>query len=343
MRKLKGVGIGACYFAPVQFEAWRRIPEVEIAAISSRTENAARQIMEAYGISRYCSDWRMMLDNQRPDFIDVSTPPETHEEICVFAADRGIHVICQKPLAPTLEESHRVVDYAAAAGTRFMAHESWRWQPWYRAIKRVQAAGTIGAFTHVQVLTRLGDGRPSDADPRQPFFRDYPRFLVYETGVHFIDTFRFLLGEVTQVYAHLRHLNPVVEGEDAGQIVLTFASGATAIWDANRYNEAEADNPRLTFGAMRIDATGGHLTMDLDSRIRIKPLGEKTRDLDYERDRERFGGDCVYHLQRHFVDCLLSGQPFESSANDYLTTIRIVEATYESAASAQAVKIATLP
>ena len=133
---------------------------------------------------------------------------------------------------------------------------------------------------------RIGDGWGDDAYlARQPFFRDYPRLLVYETGVHFIDTFRFLLGEVDQVFAQLRRLNPVIRGEDTGQLVLRFTSGATAIWDANRYNEVEAESPRFTFGELRIDATRGHLTLDTDSTIRIKPLGQPGRDLDYPPDR----------------------------------------------------------
>ena len=144
-----------------------------------------------------------------------------------------------------------------------MVHENFRWQPWYRAIKDVQSAGTIGEFTHVHFLMRMGDGWGEDAYlARQPFFRDYPRLLIYETGVHFIDTFRFLLGEVTGVVRTRRRLNPVIRGEDAGQLLLTFEYGATAIWDANRYNEVEADSPRFTFGELRIDATAGHLTMD---------------------------------------------------------------------------------
>ena len=60
-----------------------------------------------------------------------------------------------------------------------------------RAIKQVQQDGTIGAFTHLHFLMRLGDGWGDDAYlARQPFFRDYPRLLIHETGVHFIDTFR---------------------------------------------------------------------------------------------------------------------------------------------------------
>jgi D-apiose dehydrogenase len=113
------------------------------------------------------------------------TPPETHEEISGFAAARGIHVICQKPLAPTLQQATRIVETAHAAGIRFMVHENWRWQPWYRKIKAIRTSGAIDEITHIHVLTRLGDGWGERAYlDRQPFFRDYPRLLIYETGVH---------------------------------------------------------------------------------------------------------------------------------------------------------------
>jgi predicted dehydrogenase len=339
-RKLKGVALGAGYFAPFQYEAWTRIPEVEIVAMYNRTEDRAVAIMAKYGVPRYYGDWRQMIDVERPDFVDIITPPETHEEICRYAAERGAHIICQKPLAPTYETSERIVDFARDAGVRFMVHENFRWQPWYRAIKRLQTEATIGDFTHVHFSMRMGDGWGQDAYlARQPFFRDYPRLLVYETGVHFIDTFRFLLGDVTSVFANLRRLNPVIKGEDAGQLVLTFAGGATAIWDANRYNEVEAVSPRYTFGHLRIDGMSGHLTMDTESNIRVKRLGEEARDHAYARENVNFAGDCVYFLQRHFVECMASGQEFESSGYDYLKTIRVVEAAYDSAARGENVRV----
>jgi predicted dehydrogenase len=186
----------------------------------------------------------------------------------------------------------------------------------------------------------MGDGWGEDAYiPRQPFFRNYPRLLVYETGLHFIDTFRYLLGEVTEVYANLRRLNPVIKGEETGQLFFKFDGGATAIWDANRYNEVETDTPRFTFGEMRIDAMGGHLTMDFESNIRVKLLGKDGYPVEYKREKVNFAGDCVYTLQRHFVDCMLSGEPFEGSGEDYLKTTRVMEAAYESAAKGQVVKL----
>jgi predicted dehydrogenase len=339
-RRLRGVGIGAGYFAPFQYEAWTRIPEVEIVALYNRTGERARPLMAQYGVARYYDDWRMMLDRERPDFVDIITPPETHEEMCAFAAARGIHIVCQKPLAPTYDTSRRIVENAANAGVRFMVHENFRWQPWYRAIKDVQARGEIGEFTHVHFLMRMGDGWGADAYlARQPFFREYPRLLIYETGVHFIDTFRFLLGEVSSVVAETKRLNPAIRGEDAGQLLLKFQNGATAFWDANRYNESEAETPRFTFGELRIDGTAGHLTMDATSAIRVKRLGAAASELDYVRERKNFAGDCVYFLQRHFVDCMLSGQEFETNGIDYLKNIRIVEAAYQSAQTGNTVRV----
>jgi predicted dehydrogenase len=339
-RQLKGVGIGAGYFAPFQYEAWTRIPDVDIAAIYNRTEDRARVLMDRFGISRYYADWKDMIDRERPDFVDIITPPATHEEMCAHAAARGVHIICQKPLAPSIEESQRIVSNAQAAGVRFMVHENFRWQPWYRAIKRIQADRTIGEFTHAHFLMRLGDGWGPEAYlARQPFFRDYPRLLIYETGVHFIDTFRFLFGEVTHVLAHLKRLNPVIRGEDTGQLHLTFEDGATAIWDANRYNEVEAASPRYTFGHLRIDATAGHLTLDTESHLRLKPLGAPGVDVEYPRENRNFAGDCVYALQRHFVDCMLSGEEFESTGHDYLKTTRVVEAAYMSSEMRQVVRV----
>ena len=332
--------MGAGYFSRFQYEAWTRIPEVRIAALYNRTESKARELMARYGVPAYYSNWREMIDREKPDFVDLITPPETHEEMCAYAASRGVHIVCQKPLAPAFDQSRRIVETAQAAGVRFMVHENWRWQPWYRKIKEIQRAGTIGEFTHLYFRMRMGDGWGENAYlDRQPFFRDYPRLLIYETGVHFIDTFRYLVGEVTEVFANLRRLNPVIKGEETGQIFFRFAGGATAILDANRYNEVESPSPRFTFGALRIDAMGGHLTMDTESNIRLKPLGADGFQVDYPRANVNFCGDCVYFLQRHFVDCMLSDQPFESNGEDYLKTLRAVEAVYESAAKGQAVKL----
>ncbi|MBL9213489.1 MAG: Gfo/Idh/MocA family oxidoreductase [Opitutaceae bacterium] len=340
MKTLRGVCVGAGYFSRFQYEAWQRIPGVMIAALANRDLAKAQHAATEFGIGGVYAwtDLARMLDVERPDFIDIITPPETHLEVVRLAAERGIAIICQKPLAPTWDEAVAVVSAARDAGVRFMVHENWRWQPWYREMKRQLAAGAIGELFSIAVRMRVGDGWPADAYlARQPFFRTYSRLLMYETGVHFLDTFRFLGGEITSVYARLQKRNPDIAGEDAGQVVCGFASGATAVLDASRFNEADTADARYTFGTVRLDGRQGHLELDLDGNLTMKPLGQPARRLDYAHDRRGFAGDCVHALQRHFVDRLRDGAPFESTGEDYLRTTALVEACYRSQATGQVV------
>jgi len=79
--------------------------------------------------------------------------------------------------------------------------------------------------------------------------------------------------------------------------------------------------------------------MDTESKIRVKLLGQAGVDVEYPHENINFAGDCVYALQRHFVECMGSGAPFESSGEDYLKTMRVVDAVYESARLSQAVRL----
>lgn len=124
MSSFKAVAVGAGYFSHFQYEAWERIPEVTVMAFCNRNAERAKPIIEKYGIERHYTDYREMLEKEKPDFVDIITPPPTHLQMCKIAADLDIHVICQKPLAPTFDEAKQIVDYTDKAGIRFMVHEN---------------------------------------------------------------------------------------------------------------------------------------------------------------------------------------------------------------------------
>ena len=333
MSKLKGVCIGCGYFSHFHYGAWNRIPEVEITAISDINEVKAKPIIEKYGISNYYKDFRKMLKTENPDFVDVITPPPSQLEICKSAADRGINVICQKPFATTFDEAKQIVEYTDSAGIRFMVHENFRFQPWHREIKKLVENNVIGEKLHsLYFRSRMGDGWGEDAYiNRQPYFREMPRFLIYENGVHFIDTFRFIAGEIHRVYAILRKLNPIIAGEDCGILIMEFINNAVGVFDANRYNENKFEDPRYTFGEFLIEGNGGSIRLYSNGNITIQPLGEPERLHNYKHENIEFSGDCVYYTQRHFVDCFIKGKPFETNGRNYLRTLAVQEAVYNSA------------
>ncbi|MEO0338284.1 MAG: Gfo/Idh/MocA family oxidoreductase, partial [Bacteroidota bacterium] len=332
-KQIKVACVGAGYFAQFHLEAWQRLEAVELIAICDQDEAKAIAFAKKYGALKVYTDVDTLLEQEAIEVLDIITPPETHYDICRKAALQGIHIICQKPLAPTLEEAKAMVELTQEQGVHFMVHENWRFQPWYRQIKRMLDAGQIGDKIHsLYFRMRMGDGWAEDAYlNRQPYFRTMPRLLVYETGIHFIDTFRFLLGEVDSVMSDLRKLNPDIAGEDCGIIFFNFANGSRAIWDANRYNESNLPNPRYTFGELLLEGNGGSIRLYSNGKITLQTLGEDEKEIPYIHEDKNFAGDCVYHLQKNFVECYQQNLPFENSGAAYLRNLEIQEAVYGSA------------
>ncbi len=331
-QKIRVACVGAGYFARFHVEAWRRIPEVELVALCDLDRERARKLGGRFGVQALYDDFSRMLLSEAFELVDIITPPETHADLCRQAFAAGRHVICQKPLAPTLTEATGMVAAARRHGRRLLVHENFRFQPWYRQIRALLEEGALGEQLHgLYFRMRTGDGWGPDAYlDRQPYFRTMPRLLIYETGIHFIDTFRYLAGEVRAVYADLQRLNPVIAGEDAGLMVLDFEGGARAVWDANRYNEPAGGDPRYTFGELTVEGSGGALRLYLDGRLTLQPLGGAEQPIDYEHRNVHFAGDCVFATQRHLIEALRHGRPAETEGAAYLRNLVIQEGVYES-------------
>jgi len=331
-QKIRIACVGAGYFARFHVEAWRRIPGVELVALCDLHLDRARALGKRFGVETLYDDLSRMLATEPFEVVDLITPPDTHLECSLQAFEAGKHVICQKPLAPTLPEATAMVAAAERYGQRLLVHENFRFQPWYRKIRSLLEQGAIGERLHgLYFRMRTGDGWGPDAYlDRQPYFRSMPRLLIYETGIHFIDTFRYLAGEVRTVYADLRRLNPVITGEDAGLMILEFESGCQAVWDANRYNEPTGGDPRYTFGELRVEGSGGTLRLYLDGRLTCQVLGGEEQSVEYLHRNINFAGDCVYATQHHLIEALHSSRPAETEGAAYLRNLLIQEAVYRS-------------
>lgn len=329
----RGVVIGAGYFSDFHLDAWNRLPGVEIACVCDLDGAKARQTAAKHGIADASTDPRAAMERPDIDFVDIATPSAGRLELVKLAVERGLAVICQKPLATDFSTAKQIIEVGANSAAPFMVHENFRFQPWYREIKRLLTAGAIGSRLHsIAVHSRMGDGWGEAAYlARQPYFRSMPRLLVHETGVHFVDTFRYLGGEIEECSASLRRLNPVIAGEDSGRLMFRFATGAEAVWDANRYNESLSDDFRYTFGEVLVEGDGGSIWLGFDGTIRIKPLGQPAVVHQYAHPRQGFGGDCVYACQRHFLEVLNGEAVCETSPREYEKSLRVVEALYESA------------
>lgn len=332
MTSIKLAISGTGFFSRFHYRAWKRIPEIELVAICNRSRDRAQEFANEFGAPNVYTDFEDMLHRAKPDLVDIVTPPETHLAAITAAAEAGIDVICQKPFCTNLDQANQAVAVAAAAGIRVVVHENFRFQPWYPEIKKLINAGYIGEVYQAVFSLRPGDGQGEAAYlDRQPYFQQMPRFLIHETGVHLIDVFRFLFGDVRSVFASLRKLNPVIKGEDAGIAILDMRSGVRCIFDGNRLADHAADNRRLTMGTALIEGSKGGIRLDGNGRIWLRSFDSNTeREHVYTWQNLDFGGDCVFRFQQHVVDHLLRRQPLHNSAEAYLDNLLVEEAIYAS-------------
>jgi len=329
--------VGAGYFSQFHYESWSRMPRaVPVASCNRDIEKA-----KATGLPAY-QDLARMLETERPDLLDIILPPIAQADAIRTALRCGLKwIICQKPFCRSLDEAEDVIAQADAANATIVIHENFRFQPWYRAIKTAMAQGQIGTPLQATFRLRPGDGQgPRAYLDRQPYFQELPRFLVHETAVHFVDTFRFLFGSPSAVYADLRKVNPVLAGEDAGYILLDHPNGVKAMFDGNRCLDHSAENLRQTMGEALIEGTEGVLTLYGEGSVERRGFGKQERQqILPPSTHDGFGGDCA--LQSHVISGLLNGTPLENTAPDYLDVIRIEETIYRSAAEGRKITLET--
>lgn len=321
MNNLNGVLLGAGFFARFHADAWMRMPGVELVAVADVAPGRAQEFASEFAITRAYESVEAMFNAERPDFVDIATRPDTHLPLTRLAASRGIHVICQKPMSPTMADNIAMCEACEAAGVRLLIHENWRWQPWYREAKRIIDAGALGTLTHLAFDWRTGDGNGPEPYAEQPYFREMPRLLIHESLVHILDTFRYLAGEFAVTACRTQRENPVIAGEDWAEIEVSFAKGAKGFIHGDRQT-GPMPTP-VAMGTMTVEGERGSL--------RVLPTGEvflRDERLPFEPPTLGYKGDSVKATQCHLIECLRSGQPAESEGRDYLIIANRVEDCY---------------
>jgi D-apiose dehydrogenase len=317
--------IGAGWVTLHHLNAYRQLSErAKVVAIADPVAEARNRRAEAYAIPSVYANAAEMLELEQLDAVDVASPRETHVAMCELAASRGLAILCQKPLAPNLLEAQTLVRNVPS-GVRLMVHENWRFRPHYRLIARWLNEARIGKVRQA-AMTILTSGLLPDAEgrlpavERQPFFATLDRLLLMEVMIHHVDTLRFLLGPLELEGASLGHSCPGVRGEDRATLLMSSPSGTAVVLNgdfmARGYPTAQFD--RLEIFGERGTIRFVDTTLQL---INDNPIA-RTVDLDANYMAAYRGAI------EHFIDCLASGAPFETSPADNLETLRLVEDAY---------------
>ena len=323
--RLKVAIAGAGTVTRHHLQAWSKLPQVEVAAICARHLANARLRAAEFNIPAAYDDVAAMLDREKPDVLDIATPPAVHRTQALMAADRGVDILCQKPMTPDLAESEQLV---AEIGdrVRFMVHENWRFRPQYRRAAEWLSAGRVGQVREFQLtvrssglITRTATGRLFALE-RQPFFSGLKRFIIMELLIHHLDTIRCLVGPVSITAAGAARVCPEVSGEDVALISLKADSGALGTVSGNF---CAAGFPLLPDD--RLELIGEKASILFEKNIlHLRGETAETLEFDFAQAYQQSYDNTI----AHFVKALQHETPFETGPEDNLKTLRLVEAAY---------------
>jgi predicted dehydrogenase len=285
MSKLPEVGIGMVGYAfmgRAHSQAWRTVGHAfdvpltpRLAAICGRDEAATRAAADRLGWAAVETDWRALIARDDVQLIDISAPGDLHAPIAIAALAAGKHVLCEKPLANTVEEAEAMAAAAGAAyasGARAMVGFNYRRIPALALARRLVEQGRVGTLRHVRAVY-LQDWL-TDADAPFTWRMQAERAgsgALGDLGAHIVDLAHYLTGDVITSVSALSatftakrtpaggsRTEPVTV-DDATLFIARLGSGAVASFETTRCATGRKNGLRI-----ELNGSAGSLAFDLE-------------------------------------------------------------------------------
>lgn len=253
-----------------------------LQAISGRDEQGVRRAAEKMGWASVEMDWHHLVERDDIDVIDIVSPNNTHADIAIAAAKAGKHIICEKPLALSVEQAQHMLDAVNKAGVVHMVCHNYRFAPAVQYAKQLIQQGKLGRIYHVRA-TFLQDWL---MDPGYPLVWRLRKDVsgsgtLGDLGSHIIDLARFLVGEFSEVAGMMEtfikerplgdmdiHLQGKVESSEKGEVTVDdaasflarFENGALGVFEVSRFSRGNRAGNRF-----EINGEKGSVRWDMEN------------------------------------------------------------------------------
>jgi len=335
-RKVRVGIVGTGIWGNMHIRAYLQHPSAEIVAICDLDEGRARKTAERFGIAKYYTRAEDMLE-EKLDAISVVTPDTAHADITIKAAEKGIHVLVEKPLATTIEECQSMIKAASENNVFLMVDWHNRWNPpYYHAWRAIQdnELGEIG-----YIYYRLSD---TIYVPTKMLPWAGKSSVMLFLGSHALDTTCWLIGQ-KPVRVYSKRKEGVLTGmgiptADMYVTLVDFANGATAVVENSWVLPQSA--PSLIDHKCEIIGSDGVMYLDpTHDRALVKYTTRTSGGFPDVSFPDMFITPEVYQRQLgfavetiyHFIECVRDGKKPLTSGEDGLLNMQLILACEESA------------
>jgi len=242
------------------------------------------------------------------------------------------------PLAPSLASAEGMLLACREAGVPLLVHENWRWQAPLRALRETLTSGAIGRVFRAQITF-------SNSFPvfeNQPFLKELEQFILTDIGTHILDAARFLFGEPSAVDCRTMRVREDIRGEDVATVMLTL-DDATVVCNMSYASRVEHDRFPETFVFVEGARGSAEIAPDYWLRVtteagtqcrRVAPQHYPWADPAYDLVQAS-----IVPCQANLLTALRGAGQAETTGDDNLRTLRLVNAAYESARTQQTISL----
>lgn len=310
-----GLGIGKEHL-----KYYLSFPDVRVVGIADINEKVLQDISRNNNVNGY-TDVKQMLEKEKPDCVSICTTPGSHLSLASLAAERGIHILCEKPISATIKEAEGIISVCKKNKVQLMIGFKKRFAPAYSFLKE-KFAGEFGKPVWGLVKFALGRVEKNwfwdEKDGGGP---------IVENTVHMIDLMRFFMGEVERIHAEggnyfMKNYSTQI---DSAVFTLGFKGGAIAAVGAGYASE-------WGFAKEEVNLTTDRVVCEVkgffDNPQNLKYIYRKNPSEVFEKDFDEPGG--FRQEITHFLDCARNGKNPEASGEDGLKALKICLAVKES-------------
>jgi myo-inositol 2-dehydrogenase / D-chiro-inositol 1-dehydrogenase len=329
--------IGSAFVSSLHVEALSEVAEAEVVAVCSPSKGHAEAFAERWQIPSFTDDYRKLLDRKDIDAVAVGIPNDLHREVVVAAAEAGKHIILEKPMAHTLDDADAMLKTCRKRKVMLCYAETICFSPKYVRARKLVEEGAVGAL----YMVKQGE---KHSGPHSDWFYDVERSgggALMDMGCHGIEWARWMYGKlkVKSVAAHCQRVlhTKRTKGDDNSVVTVEFEGGGIAVIEDSWAKPGGMDGRVELYGAegviycdllrgssMQTYSAGGY-------GYAVEKAGE-TRGWTFTVFEETH----IYgfpHEMRHFLRAIQGKEQLQETGEDGRTTLEIIYAAYESAAT----------
>lgn len=323
MNKKLNIGVISCsVMAQVHMQAILDNPNTELAMLCDLNETLLHEAADKFGVEKTATDYRNVINDPEIDAVIIVTPDQTHREITIAALAAGKHVLCEKPMALTLDDCKAMIDAAAKSKTKMMVGQICRYTPGFVEAKKLIDRGEIGELFFVET-EYAHDYSKID----MPWRLDPLRHGFLGGGCHAVDLARWIAGDPEEVFAYANHkMLPKYPTDDCTVAVMKFPNGVIGkvfVSTGCKRNYTMRSIFYGTKGTIITDNTSNHMTVFKDGVGNGETLFAdlpQSHAIPIEYPVTVNNHNAAGELDE-FVDCIVNDRPIRTTAQEGAKTV----------------------